>query len=989
MKEYYDIEKELIKLKELETYTFVSSTFLEEIQARSVIMEHKKTKAKVLLMLTQDDNKVFTIGFRTPSIDSTGVAHILEHSVLCGSRKFPLKDPFVELVKGSLNTFLNAMTYMDKTLYPVASCNDKDFHNLMDVYLDAVLYPNIYREEKIFMQEGWHYELEKPEDELSINGVVYNEMKGAFSSADSVLERAISKGLFPNHSYGEESGGDPDFIPELSYEAFLDFHRRYYHPSNSYIYLYGNIEMAKKLDYIDKEYLSNFEYRDLDSKIKDISAFTERKTLIEEYSISENENEENATYLSLHNMVGGELEPVKAAAIKILEYLLIDAPGAVLREALQKAGIGEDVLGGYDYGIAYPYFSVIAKNTNIEKREEFIKLVKDTLKDLVKNGLDKESLLAAINIAEFRAREADFGHYPKGLIYGLETFNSWLYDADPCMNLKYNQIFAELRKKLEEGYFEELIQNLLLDNKYELELILKPVKNLTAIKDAKLKDKLATKKASLSENEILDIIEKTKELKTYQQEENREEDISTLPVLKRDEISPEIEEIVYEEDKISLNNIDISILNSTINTSGISYMKFSFGTDFLNKEDLSYLALLREVLGYIDVKNYTYARLNTMINLYTGGLGFSLESYPDIFDTKKAKFTLSINVKALKDDISMALKLAADTLLKPKFEDTNRLKEIILEIKASLKSRILSSGHISALNKASSYISKDSFFSDATKGIAYYKFIEELSQSFDNKKEEIVKKLQNLLDSIFTKDNMLINYIGSKEDYKYFKEKVLSFIESQKDTYENRSFGFEFEAGKKSEAYTTTSMVNYVAEAGSYKDKGYEYSGVLRVLKVLLSYDYLWNNIRVMGGAYGAMSSFSRSGIVGLTSYRDPNVGNTYEVYNKLADFVENFEADELAITKLVIGAISELDTPLTPLAKGLRALSDHYACTSNEILRKERKEILNTSLEDLRKTAAVLRVALKDPTKVCLGNEEKIKEDATYFDKIESLYKD
>ena len=985
----YNIDKELTNIKKLEAYTLMSSSFIEELQAMAVVLEHKKNKARVLLMLTDDENKVFTIGFRTPSIDSTGVAHILEHSVLCGSRKFPLKDPFVELVKGSLNTFLNAMTYMDKTLYPIASCNDKDFHNLMDVYLDAVLYPNVYKEEKIFMQEGWHYELENKDDELKINGVVYNEMKGAFSSADSVLERAISKGLFPNHSYGEESGGDPDFIPELSYASFLDFHKRYYHPSNSFIYLYGNIDMAEKLDFIDREYLSNFEYKKLDSEIKGIEVFNERKTLIEEYSITDDESDENSTYLSLHSMVGGELEPIKAAALKILEYLLIDAPGAVLREALQKAGIGEDILGGYEYGIAYPYFSIIAKNTNIDKREEFIKIVKETLKKEVCDGIDRDSLIAAINIAEFRSREADFGHYPKGLIYGLETFNTWLYDADPCMNLRYNQIFRDLRDRATSGYFEELIQELLLDNKFELELILKPVKNLTTIKDNKLKEKLAKIKENLSPKEIEYIIEKTKELKKYQSEGNREEDIASLPVLRREEISTDIDEISYEETDTAVGGEKVPTIYSDINTSGISYMKFSFGADFLTKADLPYLALLREVLGYIDVEDYTYAKLNTMINLHTGGLGFSLESYPSLDNPKDAKFTFSLNVKALRKDIDWAIKLADSSILKPKFENTDRLKEIILEVKAGLKSKILSSGHISSLTRAASYLSKDAVFSEYTKGLEYYKFIEELSINFENKKDELVGKLEYLMDKIFRRSNMLINFIGSKEDFELFKKQIVVFLSWGSAPVEKTEVGFSLENKKLAEAYTSASMVNYVAEFGNYKEKGYEYTGVLRVLKVLLSYDYLWNNIRVMGGAYGAMSSFSRAGNVGLTTYRDPNIGKTYETYDKLVEFIENFEADELAITKLVIGAISELDTLLTPLTKGLRALAVYYSKLSNEILRKERKEVLETTVEDIRKTAPLLKAAFEGASRVCIGNEEKIKENAQYFEKIEALYRD
>ncbi len=984
----YERELEISKLSKLENYKYISENYIEELDTIAVSMEHKKTKARILLMLTDDNNKVFTIGFRTPSIDSTGVAHILEHSVLCGSRKFPLKDPFVELVKGSLNTFLNAMTYMDKTLYPVASCNDKDFQNLMDVYLDAVFYPNVYKEEKIFLQEGWHYELEDKDKPLTINGVVYNEMKGAFSSSDAVLERAVSKGLFPNHSYGEESGGDPKYIPKLSYKSFLDFHQRYYHPSNSFIYLYGDMDMVQKLDFIDKEYLSGFEYKEIDSSIKEVEEFTSLQTLIEEYSISDDENIENSTYLSLHAMVGGELDPIKSSALKILDYLLISSPGAIIKEALQKASIGDDILGGYEYGIAYPYFSIIAKNTNIEKRKEFLDIINKTLEATVKNGLDKEKLEAAINLAEFKAREADFGSYPKGLIYGLEAFNSWLYDANPCMNLEYNKIYKELRYKVQEGYFEKLIQKLLIYNKFKLELILKPVKNLTLKRDNELKDELAKIKEKLSEIEIAKLIENTKALKEYQASGDSKENISSLPVLKRSEINKKSEKFIYEEHNININNIDIPVIYSNINTSGISYMKFIFDIGYLSREDLQYLSLLKEIFAYVDTNKYTYSKLDTLINLYTGGLSFSLGAYTDINDEAKAKLVFNINIKALSDYIPNAISLAKHIIFNSKLDNLDRIKEIIFEIKSTNKSRLLNSGHISALTKAGSFITKEALFENITRGLDFYKFIEDLALNYESKKEYISEKLKNLLKIVFNKDNLYLNFTGHENDYDKFILNSNTFIESLTDKAE-RSSSLELQKSKQCLAYTSASMVSYAAQFGNYKYKNFEYNGVLRVLKVLLSYDYLWNNIRVMGGAYGAMASFTRNGSLLFTSYRDPKTVETYNIYDKVVDFIKNFEADDMEIDKLVIGAISELDTPLTPYNKGLRGLGAYFSNMTNELVQKERNEILNTKLEDIRGLADMVAAALCNSSRVCIGNEEKIKQNEAYFDKVEALYKD
>ena len=501
MAENRDLKKQLEELKTLSAYEYLTETEIPEIRATGVTMAHRKTGARIFLLLCGDSNKVFTIGFRTPSRDSTGVAHIVEHTVLCGSEKYPSKDPFVELVKGSLNTFLNAMTYPDKTIYPVASCNDTDFRNLMDVYLDAVFHPNLYREEKIFRQEGWHYELDDPSGELRLNGVVYNEMKGAYSSPDGVLERAVGEALFPGHPYAEDSGGDPDRIPDLTYEDYLEFHSRYYHPSNSYIYLYGDTDMAEQLRYIDEAYLSSFERREPDSVIPvpaDLKSFEEH---VCEYSLSESESVENAVYYSWNVRVGAELDPVRYNAFQALSYVLMEVPGAPLHEAVINAGLGDDVYGGYANGIREPYFTVTVKNSAPEKKDECTRVLFETLKELSEGGLDHEMLKAAINAAEFRAREADFGSYPKGLMYGIECFNSWLYDEDPCMHLKFDDLFRELYRKVDENFFEKLIREELLENRNGALIIMRPVRGLTEKKDLELKEKLAGIKASLTREE--------------------------------------------------------------------------------------------------------------------------------------------------------------------------------------------------------------------------------------------------------------------------------------------------------------------------------------------------------------------------------------------------------------------------------------------------------------------------------------------------------
>ena len=491
-----------MKVEELQAYELLEKRGIAELASTGFYLKHKKTGARVCLLSNEDSNKVFYIGFRTPAPDDTGVPHIMEHSVLCGSREFPVKDPFVELAKGSLNTFLNAMTYPDKTVYPVASCNDKDFQNLIHVYMDAVFYPNIYEKEEIFRQEGWHYEMESEDGELTLNGVVYNEMKGAFSSPEGVLEREVLASLYPDTTYANESGGDPEKIPELSWEAFLDFHRRYYHPSNSYIFLYGDCDMAEKLAWLDENYLSHFDRLEIDSEVRTQAPFTKMREIVKEYSVSEEESEEDNTYLSWNKSVGDTLDEKLYLGMQVLEYVLLTMPGAPLKQAILDAGIGHDIMSSYDNGVKQPIFSIIAKNANEAQKEAFVRTIETELARLVSEGLDEKALRAGINYFEFRYREADFGNYPAGLMYGLQAFDSWLYQDDSVfLHLEALDTFAFLKEQAAEGYFEGLITKYLLENPHGSLVIIRPKRGLTAEQDEALKKKLAAYKESLTAEE--------------------------------------------------------------------------------------------------------------------------------------------------------------------------------------------------------------------------------------------------------------------------------------------------------------------------------------------------------------------------------------------------------------------------------------------------------------------------------------------------------
>ncbi len=584
------------KIEDLTAYEVIEKRQIDDIGAMSWLLQHKKTGARVALLSNDDENKVFYIGFRTPPTDSTGVPHIVEHTVLCGSKDFPVKDPFVELVKGSLNTFLNAMTYSDKTVYPVASCNDKDFQNLMHVYLDAVFYPNIYHEKKIFQQEGWHYEMEDADSPLTLNGVVYNEMKGAFSSPDEVHDREVVNSLYPDTPYGVESGGDPKVIPTLSYEQFLDFHRRYYHPSNSYLYLYGNMDMAEKLEWIDAHYLSQFDKLEIDSALRTQAAFEKPVETSKEYPIMEGESLEDNTYLSYNTVVGTSLDKELYYAMEILEYALCSASAAPLKLALIHKNIGTEVYSVYNNGIYQPYFSIVAKNANASQKEEFVQTIEEELARIVKEGIDKKSLLAGLNYYEFRYREADFGSYPKGLMYGLQMLDSWLYDDRmPFDMIEAIEIFKDLKEKINTDYYEKLIEKYLIKNQHKSILVVAPKEGLTAKDEKELADSLAAYKAGLSEEELAQIVADTKALRAYQEEEDTPEKLALIPMLKREDMKKEAEDFVNEVRSIG----DTKVLFHDIQTNGIGYIKFIFDAANIPKELFSYIGILKNVLGYI------------------------------------------------------------------------------------------------------------------------------------------------------------------------------------------------------------------------------------------------------------------------------------------------------------------------------------------------------------------------------------------------------
>lgn len=971
-------------LSNLSAYELISTTDLTDIKSTGYLLKHKKTGARVVCVDNDDENKVFYIGFRTPPEDSTGVAHIIEHSVLCGSRKYPAKDPFVELAKGSLNTFLNAMTYPDKTVYPVASCNDQDFRNLCDVYLDAVFHPNIYEREQIFAQEGWHYEIEDENDPITINGVVYSEMKGVFSSPDDMLDRAIFDSLFPDNCYGVESGGDPDVIPTLTYEQFLDFHGRYYHPSNSYIYLYGDMDFEERLSYIDREYLSQYERLDTDSSVKEQKGFDKVRDIVKEYPITNDEPAEKNSYLSFSSALPAMIDDRLYVAFQVIEYALLSSPGAVLKQALLDSGICKDVQSTYENGVYQPYFSVIIKNSDTSDKEKFLGIIRDELKKVVAEGFDKKALLAAINLFEFKFREADFGHYPKGLMYGLCALDSWLYDdSKPFDHIMQLETFEYLKKMTDTDYFEKLVEKYLMENTHASTVALVPVKGLTAKKDKELAEKLSKLKESMSDDEIKALVEKTKALHKYQEEEDDEETLAKIPLLKISDIKKEAEGFMNESTYVDGKEV----LYHEIFTNGIGYLTVSFGLDSISEDLFPYVGILKAVLGMVDTKNYSYADLANEIFLNSGGISATTTLYTKVDDTDSFTHLFEMKSKILYDRLPFAFDMIKEIIYTSDLGNKKRMYELICMLKSRLQSSMMSSGHAVAIRRAFSGAVKSERIGEMLDGLDFYRLIEEIEGDFDNRFDEMTRNLKKVSEIIFNRNNIrLFDYTATHDQYDLLSTQIKNFIEASPDRiFEKCEIAFEKE--KIREAYKTSGKVQYVAKAGTYKCDDLPYTGALKVLKVIMGYDYLWNQVRVVGGAYGCFGVFARNGRIAFTSYRDPHLKRTLEVYDNAVDFLKNFEAGQRDMAKYIIGTVSDLDFPLTPSAKGTRSLNAYLCGDSLDKIQKERDEILSCTSSDIRKLGRYIEKMRDDECICVIGSEEEIEKEKDIFDKTEPLF--
>ncbi len=968
-------------LKNLSAYEIVSEENLPDISGFGMTLRHKKSGARIAVISSDDNNKVFSIGFRTPPEDSTGVAHILEHSVLCGSERFPVKDPFVELAKGSLNTFLNAMTYPDKTIYPVASCNDKDFANLMEVYLDAVFFPNIHHQEEIFLQEGWHYELESTDGELSYNGVVYSEMKGAFSSPEEVLLSEIQQTLFPDTAYGVESGGDPDVIPKLTYEQFLEFHRRYYHPVNSYIFLYGDMDVRERLEWMDKEYLSRFERIDLDSSLTKQEGFAQKKTLERFYSVNTQEEAENAAYFAYSVALNGTEDVVKETAFSLLCSALCNTPGTPVKKALSEAGIGEDSSAMFVDEMLQPFFSIIVKNAPEDKGEAFYGVVTETLKNCVREGISKKSLLAALNRMEFSLREGDSGNYPKGLRYGQQMLSTWLYDDTRVFdNLHWTPVFEKLRELIDTDYFEKLVQEYLIEGKHAVILKLLPKEGLLAEKENALKESLAEYKKGLTEQEVKELVSRTAALKQYQSEPSSPEALAKIPRLTREDIKKEADPIINE-----VKDIDgVTVLHQELFTGGIAYVKLLFDLKKVPAELLPYAGMLARIFGRMDTGKQTYLDLNNEINIHTGGISTGTLVASRYDDLHEYRLFFVAEGKALYGKIPELFSYMRELLTETVFDNTSRIREILLEQKSGMESGYTDMAHSAAIKRASSYFSAVGTAMEKLDGIEYYEFISDLLMHYEERKEELVRKLSEAFSCIFARDVLTVSVTADAKGYEKVKEQCAALFEAFAPVAEGGELVLVPE--KKNEGFITPGQVQYVCRAGDFRRCGAAYSGAYEVLRTAMSYGYLWNNVRVKGGAYGATLIAMENGRMAFCSWRDPHLTRTMKVYEDAIDYIANFDADEAEMTKYVIGTMSNVDMPRNPRMEGERGCTSYLTGRTFASVQACRDQILNVTVEDIRALADGVRDMLSQNCCCTIGSEKKLREDSEHFMVVRDL---
>ncbi|MBN1154182.1 insulinase family protein [candidate division KSB1 bacterium] len=966
--------------QEYHGFKLIEKRFVKEVNSDCYVFDHVKSGARLVKIAADDNNKTFGITFKTVPEADWGTPHIMEHSVLNGSKNFPVKSPFDVLIKGSLNTFLNAMTSSDWTMYPVASMNDKDYFNLMHVYLDAVLNPLIYDDPRIFKQEGWHHELVHKDSAIVYKGVVYNEMKGAFSSPTTELNYQVYKNIFPDNSYGNESGGYPTAIPKLTYEKFLDFHRRFYHPVNSYIFLYGDADLDKELNFIDSEYLSKYDKEDVRAKIGIQKPFDEMKEVTAYYPVIEGQSIEDQTYLAFTSVAGLNTDRALAMALDILSDVLVNQESAPVRLALQQAGIGKDV-SAYVDDIKQNVFSIIVNNANPVDGQKFHEIVMNTLDEIVKNGLDKKAVEGTINRLEFRLREGDSAQ--KGLRYLFQLIPGWLFTDDPFHSLEYEKPLAQVKTALNSTYLEDIIKNYLIDNNHQLLLTLAPKPGLEQENNELIRKELEDYKASLDEETLEKLIKETQELIDYQNREDSPEALATIPLLQKSDINPKAEWYDLTETTVA----GVKVLHHEEFTDNVVYVDLYFDERVLPMDLIPYSALLSEVLASLNTENYGYGDLDKELNIHTGGFSTGLRTYLENEDDEAliAKFVLSS--KATNQKVDKLFELAREIVTKTKYGDKDRLKAVLTRHQARLDAAVKGNGFGYTRSRINSYFSNNGMFDELTSGLAYYWFITDLTNSYDARADEIIDNLVKTAELLFNQRNLIAATTCKAEDLALINAQLTDFVKSLPRSLTVAEV-WKLEPAKRNEGLLSASKVQYVLQGYDFKKLGYEWDGKYRVLSKILSSDYLQNKIRVIGGAYGGFSIISSNGNFVLASYRDPNLKETLENYDGVVDYLSTFEADDESMTRYIIGTIAGMDRPLRPSEKGSVAVRRYFQKTTPERVQSDRDAVLATTASDIRNMTKLVQDVLAQEAVCVYGNEEKIKDNKVLFNEIVPITK-
>jgi Zn-dependent M16 (insulinase) family peptidase len=952
-------------------FTLVKEQHIPELNATARLYTHKRTGARLLSIINDDENKVFSINFRTTPKDSTGVAHILEHSVLGGSEKYPVKEPFVELLKGSLATFVNAFTYPDKTCYPVASQNAQDFYNLIDVYMDAVLHPLITRE--TLMQEGWHYELEDAASPLAFKGVVFNEMKGAYSSPENLLARTIQQSLFPKHTYGVDSGGDPRNIPDLTYENFKSFHETYYHPSNSFIFFYGNDDPEKRLKLIEG-YLKPYKKLRVKSQVRPAKSFKKPRNIQYAYDAGDDKDIRKKHYFTVNWLLPDTSDPVLNLSLQALAYILIGTPASPLKKALLDSGLGEDLAGiGLENELRQQIFSTGLKGTRTRDAKKIEALIFDTLQSLVRDGIEPDMTAAALNTIEFRLRENNTGSFPRGIAIMLRALTTWLHDDDPFKMLAFEESLNEIRSRLsaDERYFEKLIQAHLLDNIHRTNIRFKPDPELGRRFEEEEKARLAAAREAFTREQLQQIVESTKELRLLQETPNSPEALATIPVLK-------LADLGEKSNTIPLDILQLQgtqILYHDLFTNGIVYLDLGFDLHALPGELLPLTEIFGRALFEMGTDAEDYVKLSQRIGKSTGGIHADSVSVSGL-GTRGSVIRLFIRGKATAAQSVEMLNILRDVLRKTNFDNRERLKQIVLEEKAGLESGLVPGGHRFVNTRLRARFDEAGRASDEMKGIGYLFALRELANDIEKKWPSVLQKLRTMQDLLINRNALVCNVTLDAENWKSFRPQIESFIADLPAKNVGR-YTFDVQRTTRKEGLAIPAQVNYVGKGANLYELGYQYDGSVEVILGYLSMTHLWEKIRVLGGAYGAFVQFDdRSGVLTYLSYRDPNLAATIENYDKSAEFLKGLDSSRLSdaeLTKAIIGAIGDLDAYQLPDAKGYTSMMRHLTGRTDEMRQKIRDEVLSANGEDFIAFGEVLEKAAQSDAVAAMGSESAL----------------